>query len=196
MDKSKGSFWSKWDLHVHTPASIIQQYGGDKEEIWEEFITDLESLPEEYKVIGINDYYFLDGYKKVLDYKEDGRLENIELILPVIELRLNNFGGTDSKLSKVNYHVIFADSSILTPETIEAQFINSLQSDFQLKPKYHGQGLEDSWQGIITRESLKTLGENIIDSVPQEEVKNYDSPLKEGFNNLTLNMKLLLLLKS
>jgi len=51
MDKSRGSFWSKWDLHVHTPASIVQQYGGNKEEIWEDFITDLESLPEEYKVI-------------------------------------------------------------------------------------------------------------------------------------------------
>jgi len=189
MDKSRGSFWSKWDLHVHTPASIVQQYGGNKEEIWEDFITDLESLPEEYKVIGINDYYFLDGYKKILEYKEAGRLENIELILPVIELRLNNFGGTDSHLSKVNYHVIFADSSILTPETIKAQFINSLQSDFQLTPKYEISGSDINWNGIITKESLKTLGKSKIDSVPEEQVKNYDSPLKEGFNNLTLNVK-------
>jgi ABC-type lipoprotein export system ATPase subunit len=189
MDKSRGSFWSKWDLHVHTPASIVQQYGGNKEEIWEDFITDLESLPEEYKVIGINDYYFLDGYKKILEYKEAGRLENIELLLPVIELRLNNFGGTTSHLSKVNYHVIFADSSILDPETIEAQFINSLQSDFQLTPKYEISGSDINWKGIITKESLKNLGESIINSVPMKERKHYGSPLKEGFNNLTLNIK-------
>ena len=189
MDKSRGSFWSKWDLHVHTPASIVQQYGGNKEEIWEDFITDLESLPEEYKVIGINDYYFLDGYKKILEYKEAGRLENIELLLPVIELRLNNFGGTTSHLSKVNYHVIFADSSILDPETIEAQFINSLQSDFQLTPKYEISGSDINWKGIITKESLKNLGESIINSVPMKERKRYGSPLKEGFNNLTLNIK-------
>jgi ABC-type lipoprotein export system ATPase subunit len=188
MDKSRGSFWSKWDLHVHTPASIVQQYGGNKEEIWEDFITDLESLPEEYKVIGINDYYFLDGYKKILEYKEAGRLENIELLLPVIELRLNNFGGTTSHLSKVNYHVIFADSSILDPETIEAQFINSLQSKFQLTPRYDSRDSGIRWEGTITKESLKDLGEKIISSVPEEQKKFYDSPLKEGFNNLTLNL--------
>ena len=188
MDKRRGSFWSKWDLHVHTPASIIQQYGGDREEIWEEFISDLESLPKEYKVIGINDYYFLDGYKKVLKYKEKGRLENIELILPVIELRLNNFGGTDSHLSKVNHHIIFADSSILNPEIIEAQFINSLQSDFQLTPKYNRKGSDINWQGTITKESLKDLGEKIISSVPEEQRKHYDSPFEEGFNNLTLSI--------
>jgi hypothetical protein len=169
MNKSRGSFWAKWDLHVHTPASIVQQYGGDKEVNWDKFISDLESLSEEYKVIGINDYYFLDGYKKVLEYKEAGRLENIELILPVIELRLNNFGGTDSHLSKVNYHVIFADSSILTPETIKAQFINSLQSNFQLTPRYDRQDSGISWQGTITKESLKDLGEKIISSVPEEQ---------------------------
>ncbi len=25
----KGSEWRRWDLHVHTPKSIIQGYGGD-----------------------------------------------------------------------------------------------------------------------------------------------------------------------
>jgi hypothetical protein len=58
MDKSRGSFWFKWDLHVHTPASLVQQYGGGKEEVWGRFITDLENLPKEFKVLGINDYYF------------------------------------------------------------------------------------------------------------------------------------------
>jgi hypothetical protein len=83
---SRGSEWNKWDLHVHTPKSIIQNYGGDTDENWETFITDLENLPEEFKAIGINDYIFLDGYKKVIEFKEQGRLRNIELILPIIEL--------------------------------------------------------------------------------------------------------------
>ena len=89
----KGSEWRKWDLHVHTPKSIEQNYGGDTKEIWEKFISDIESLPEEFKVIGINDYIFLDGYKTVLKYKESGRLKNIDLILPVIELRIDKFGS-------------------------------------------------------------------------------------------------------
>lgn len=52
---NKGSEWRKWDLHIHTPASLDQKYGGNNEATWEKFITDLENLPEEFKVIGIND---------------------------------------------------------------------------------------------------------------------------------------------
>ena len=38
MSSYFGSFWSKWDLHVHTPASIVSHYSGD----WERFIEDIE----------------------------------------------------------------------------------------------------------------------------------------------------------
>ena len=41
------------------------------------------------------------------------------LILPVIELRLDKFGGSRNHLSRVNFHIIFSDK--LTPELIEAQ---------------------------------------------------------------------------
>ena len=40
-----GSTWRKWDLHVHTPASIVQNYGGTTDEAWEALIADLENLP-------------------------------------------------------------------------------------------------------------------------------------------------------
>ncbi len=66
----RGSEWCKWDLHVHTPCSIIQGYGGNTEDTWEKFITDLEKLPQAFKAIGINDYIFLDGYRKALDYRQ------------------------------------------------------------------------------------------------------------------------------
>ncbi len=88
----RGSEWRKWDLHIHTPASsIVQEYGADNDKTWEWFIHDLESLPDEFKVIGINDYFFIDGYKKVLEYKKEGRSGNIDLILPVIEFRIDKF---------------------------------------------------------------------------------------------------------
>jgi hypothetical protein len=38
MNHPKGSMWRKWDLHVHTPASIIQGYGGNNEETWQKFL--------------------------------------------------------------------------------------------------------------------------------------------------------------
>lgn len=66
----RGSEWIKCDLHVHTPYSIINHYVDNKQvETWEKFIVDLENLPEEFKIIGINDYLFIDGYVKVLEYK-------------------------------------------------------------------------------------------------------------------------------
>ncbi len=99
-----GSAWNKWDLHVHTPASIQHGYGGD-EGVWERFLSDLEKLPPEFKVLGINDYIFLDGYKRVRDEKNRGRLPNIELLLPVVELRLDKFGGSGTQLSRVNFQV-------------------------------------------------------------------------------------------
>src|SRR5437016_8928896 len=87
MNYTQGSEWRKWDLHVHTPASIYHKYPGTESEAWEAFLADLEALPTEFRVIGINDYLFLDGYKRVLAERAKGRLPNIDLVLPVIELR-------------------------------------------------------------------------------------------------------------
>ncbi|MDR0572712.1 MAG: hypothetical protein LBG96_01555 [Tannerella sp.] len=103
---SKGSEWRKWDLHIHTPNSIIQNYGGDTQ--WDKFIESLERLPQEVKVVGINDYYFIDGYEKVMSYKRQGRLTNIDKIFPVLEFRIDTFGsGNENNLQKINLHVIF-----------------------------------------------------------------------------------------
>lgn len=41
---TRGSEWRKWDLHVHTPASLCSEYGGDNDEIWEQFIQRIENL--------------------------------------------------------------------------------------------------------------------------------------------------------
>src|SRR5687767_6772143 len=108
MTAYSGSTWHKWDLHVHTPASHTHAYkcSGD---VWETFISDLEALPEDFKVVGINDYIFLTGYRRVLAEKQKGRLQNLDLVLPIVELRLDKFGGTTGPLRKVNFHVIFSN---------------------------------------------------------------------------------------
>ena len=49
---TRGSEWRKWDLHVHTPASLCSEYGGDNDEIWEQFIQRIENLPSDIKVLG------------------------------------------------------------------------------------------------------------------------------------------------
>ena len=127
MNYPRGSVWHKWDLHVHTPCSIVNHYGGNNDKVWERYITDLENLPPDYKVVGVNDYIFIDGYRRLLGEKSKGRLANIDLFLPVIELRLDKFGGSSNKLKRVNFHVLF--SSELSADIIEQQFINALKTE-------------------------------------------------------------------
>lgn len=184
MNDPRGSVWRKWDLHVHTPASIVQQYGGSSDENWERFLTDLENLPDEFKVLGINDYLFLDGYERILTEKSRGRLDNIELILPVIELRLDKFAGTTGSLSKVNLHVIFSDK--IPPRVIKEQFMAGLSRHYHISPQYANRQIE--WEAIPTRESVEDLGARIIASVPEEEQNRFYSPMKEGFNNLCVSL--------
>ena len=182
---SSSSYWSKWDLHVHTPKSFNHKYRTDGD-VWETFIQDLESLPVEYKVIGINDYLSVAGYQEVLREKQRGRLTNIQLFLPVIELRLNKFGGTESRLSKVNLHVIFSDE--LSAETIQNGFLNSLTSTFCLLPDYQDK-VDKSFFGCLCEEDITELGRKVKASVPTSELSNYGSDFEEGFNNFTVNFK-------
>ncbi len=180
MEKFKrGSKWNKWDLHVHTPKSIIQHYGGDTEEAWESFISDLERLPDEFKVLGINDYIFLDGYKKVKEYKNQGRLPKIELILPVIELRINKFASLgDEAWKKINLHVIFSDQ--LSYDEIETQFLSAIQHSIKISPDIEGV----EFRGVATRENLENLGKQIKDS---STVQINHSDLKVGFWNINFD---------
>lgn len=177
----RGSEWRIWDLHVHTPLSIENNYGcADDEEGWDKYITAIEQLPSDIKVLGINDYLFIDGYKKVKAYKDSGRLSNIELLLPIVEFRLAKFCG-HKQFKRINFHVIFSNE--VSEEIIQHQFLNALSPHYTLSPDCTQQ-----WGGVVTIENLKDLGRRIIDSVPEEQKHNYGSPLKEGFNNLNLEL--------
>lgn len=184
MNDPKGSIWRKWDLHVHTPNSLVHNYKGD--DPWDRYIRELEQLPPEFKVIGINDYVFLDGYKRILAEKAKGRLVNIELFLPVIELRLDKFGGSEGHISRVNYHIIFSNE--LSSELIEQQFLNALSSKYVLSPQYDYLRTTGKWAALPTRQSLTDLGKLIIESVPVAQRAKFNDPLIEGFNNLCISL--------
>lgn len=184
----RGSIWKKWDLHVHTPESLIHEYPGEKEAAWQAFLDDLEKLPPEFKVLGVNDYLFVDGYARILDERRKGRLANIDLVLPVVELRLDKFGGVvergpdgqylPSSWSRINLHIIFDE---LDPELIRRQFLAGLDRRFSLVS-----GAPNSWGGLIDRENLIALGNAVIESMPEHMRANAASPIKMGFNNLNI----------
>lgn len=181
----RGSEWNKWDLHVHTPFSHTSKYpGSNDEEKWNSFYNGLKNLPKEIKVIGINDYLFLDGYKKVLDYKNSGKLLNIDLLIPVIEFRLKEFVGHES-LSKINYHIIFADESLLSCEIIEAQFLSCFRSSCNLDPNSTN---NVTWGGVVTPKSIKGLGEQIYNNTPEGK-RTVNNFFEIGFNNLSCSLE-------
>jgi ABC-type lipoprotein export system ATPase subunit len=189
-----GSTWKKWDLHVHSPCSIVQHYGGNTDAAWGAFLADLEKLPPDFKVIGVNDYIFIEGYERVRKAKrEQGRLKNIDLILPVVEFRLDKFAGvvkkdehgkySQSDWNRINLHVIFDE---LDPEVIRQQFLNALAPCYDLIPD--STHLKGKWQAVITPDSLAELGQKIIDAAPEKEKASYGGALQEGFNNLCVSL--------
>jgi hypothetical protein len=65
----KGSEWRKWDLHVHTPYSYLRNEFGDPEDssTWDKYVKTLfnKAIEKNIAIIGITDYFIIDGYKKI-----------------------------------------------------------------------------------------------------------------------------------
>lgn len=171
-----GSEWRRWDLHVHTPASLVNvHYGGGGVDEWEAFLKDLETLPEDLKVIGICDYWSIEGYQKVMEYRKAGGLKKLERILPTVELRLRMFAGARD-LNKINMHVIFSDE--IPPEIIQEQFLNQLECGCMPQPELDGKTLS----GYVTKNYMEKLGEEIIACTPVGK-RDQESAVKVGFAN-------------
>ena len=176
----RGSSWGIWDLHVHTPASHEHGYGDRQDEgVWERFIKELEALPSEVRVLGVNDYLHIEGYKRLLEAKDQGRLPNIELMLPMVELRVDRFGG-QKYLSRVNYHVVFSDE--LSPDEIEGFFVKRLMLDLDFG------GGESYRGGASTDRELEEIGRAYKRSTPPEK-RPAVSDIKAGFGAATYNLE-------
>ncbi|MFA6918338.1 MAG: hypothetical protein WC285_05975, partial [Candidatus Gracilibacteria bacterium] len=145
---------------------------------WDKFIKKLSTLPPEIEVIAINDYLFLEGYKKVTARKSE--IPNIKLIIPAIEFRLDTFSGTADNKKRHNFHVFF-DPEIPT-EKIEEQFLRCISKGYKLSDK-------SEWQENPTKTSLETLGKKIKAEAPTTDSIQSRSDLEVGFENITYNRK-------
>lgn len=170
----RGSEWRKWDLHIHTPKSIIQHYGSDTKDVWDTFIQKLASLPLEVKVIAVTDYLFCDGYEYLLTRKNE--IPNIELIIPNIEFRLSTFSGTVNNTKRHNFHVLFDPS--VSIQDIRDQLLNCLSTGYKIED-----GAE--WLQTPTKRSLEELGIQIKAAAPADNTIHSKSNLEVGFDNIT-----------
>ncbi|HIP71959.1 MAG TPA: hypothetical protein EYH05_11270 [Anaerolineae bacterium] len=128
---NRGSTWHIWDFHLHTPYSILNNQFGDPDNdaTWERYITAIETKAAETGIvaIGITDYFTIEGYKRVRQYQEDGRLQNL-LIFPNIEFRVD----TIIERRRLNYHVLFSPD--VPVNHIEEYFLHDLNFVHENQP--------------------------------------------------------------
>ena len=121
----------KWDLHVHTPASILNNQfprGIDHGPDWETYVAAVEAT--DVAVLGATDYFTIDGYKVLRAYQEKGRLQDTAL-LPNIEFRLDTFVASrkdGERQRRLNFHVIFSEEVL--PQDIEEHFLHDIYFNY------------------------------------------------------------------
>ncbi len=163
-----GSLWRRWDPHIHAPGTILnnQFKGADP---WESYLTKLEISSPKIEAIGITDYYVTDTYEEVLRYKTKGRLSDVGLIFPNVELRLD----VAAKSGFVNLHLL------VSPE--DPDHLNELHRILQL---LHFQAHGDTYN--CTRHDLIRLGKRADSTITHDNpaLAHGATQFKVNFTNL------------
>ena len=95
---ARGSEWRRWDLHVHTPDTALEDNYGS----WDEYIAGIVAQ-NEVRVIGVTDYFLFDNYGKLKGHHESGALPEIDLLIPNIEFRI---APPTDKATALNIHLL------------------------------------------------------------------------------------------
>lgn len=187
----RGSTWNRWDFHLHTPYSILNNEFGfniEEDHRGEHFDNFVKTLFEKavqcgIVAIGVTDYFSIDGYKRIREeylskpdkmrmlFPEDELRNKVKqiLVFPNIEFRIDTFVGKECH--SVNYHVLFSEKVPL--EDIEKNFLHRLEI------------LHDS------NDSLPLIARNIKRIGREYKAYNRDSgsDLLVGLKRITVNYK-------
>ena len=178
MTNSRGSIWRKCDFHVHSPFSALEtKFGNNFDTYVKTLFT--KAIEKRIEVIGVTDYFTIDGYKKIkteyLDNEEKlkqlftteeiQKINNI-LLLPNIEFRLNKIvqiikiNGSERKIEngRINFHVIFSNE--VTIKTIEESFLHDIKFVYEAEPN------ESDKLKSLKLDNLIKLGEKLKNEQP------------------------------
>lgn len=175
MRYPKGSEWRLWDLHIHTPFSVLNNQFPSE---WDQYVQGLfkKAIEMEISAIGITDYYTIDGYKKLkTEYLENheklnelftddeiAKIDNI-LILPNIEFRINKLVvEREANLSwnrKINFHLLLSDE--LHIDDIEQNLLHKLKFEHEGSSEGISQSL------TLTVRNLTELGKSLKEQQPE-----------------------------
>src|SRR5450432_495770 len=98
---TRGSEWRRWEPHIHAPGTLLNdQFSGV--DPWGNYLPTLETLAPQIEAIGVTDYYVSDTYEEVVRHHKNGRLPNVKLIFPNVEMRLD----VAARTGFVNIHLL------------------------------------------------------------------------------------------
>ena len=145
---NRGSVWRRWEPHIHAPGTVMNdQFTGPS--AWDDYISALEAASPAIEALAVTDYYVTETYQRVLEFKKAGRLPNVGLIFPNVEVRLD---VATAKGSFVNLHLF------VSPE--DEDHIDQLQ---RLLSRLHFTVQDDRYD--CTRAELIRLGKAADSSI-------------------------------
>ena len=172
---NRGSVRRKWDLHIHAPTTVHnnQFLGENDDEKRENYLKRIEEL-EDISVLWITDYFSIEGYKKLLSFKESGRIANIDLLIPNIELRI--LPVTQTSETPINLHIL------ISPEIAD-------RIDDLLFSKLTFSYIDEEYQ--CTRTSLIALGKKVKGDETLHEKTAYEEWVTQFKTDITKLKKIL-----
>lgn len=164
---NRGSEWQRWEPHIHAPGTAMNnQFTGPN--AWSDYLQALEEAIPKIEAIAVTDYYLTETYQEVLNYKALGRLRDVKLIFPNIEVRLDT---ATSRGSFVNLHLL------VSPE--DPNHLDELQ---RLLSRLQFNVLNDRFD--CTRADLIRLGRKA-----DPKLKDDAAALKHGVNQFKVNLQ-------
>ncbi|MBS7560199.1 hypothetical protein KHO49_17825 [Pseudomonas sp. RC4D1] len=123
-----GFSWKRWGPHIHTPGTLLKdQFDGD----WNLYLTALEAAAPTTQALGITDYFSIESYRTIRRWKWLGRLSEVGLIFPSVEMRL------DIKIEKtkgINLHLLLSPEE---PDHLEHIGLLLYKLTFELNDRKH-----------------------------------------------------------
>lgn len=189
-----GSLWRKWDIHIHTPfSSLNNQFGSD----FDKYIYNLYTKAIENKVycIGITDYFLIEGYEKIQEelkntekikeifkdklVNDSNYIQKINSIalFPNIEFRIDTLiSYSNGNQKKAQVHVILDND--LTISQIKNDFLCNLHLVTDIS-------IDGLTSVALTRENLEKLGSQLKKDQP--DFNNGKSDFEVGCNQAYIN---------
>ena len=120
---SAGSQWHRWDPHLHAPGTALcDQFNGD----WGAYLNKIENSSPRVRALGVTDYFSIQTYKTAKAHKAAGRMREVELLFPNVEIRLDI--KTD-KTRPINMHLLFSPDDPDHEQEIE-RLLGQLKFEF------------------------------------------------------------------